>query len=805
MDVGDEGNVILDVKNVDGVVEGMYLKNLVAASSSCSTLSGSLRFVETSEVNQEDAANASILETPSETGTMIVINAVLDQLKDAQKQRALNPSPEESLVVKEECNKSPLSSGNTQDDKQDVSDTPPDDALLEAGSTHIAVNAVLKRLITGFWMENNEKTSQDETTQVEEEASESLGTDKIVEEKPDKVELSTSHALEETEAENHSSDEVSITSKEFIHSVKSINDDLQDKVKSFASFVFGTREEKADMFKSNEIKVQTAGDNHDEEGDSFRHPDQDVPVTCDEQQKISKEGDAASNGSDKDEHEFTRVESELFDEDMSADEIFATLNKIEAVTKNILDLPVFSVNNGCSADMEEEVLSREDEETGYRENDVTSCREEAIGCSTVDPPSVCSRNSRRDPPNLTTNTYEPLDENLLLMRKDNVTTSDTRDPPATTTDKFLSKLEFSFSETLPSAGVERLPRDPSEHGGSLELDSFSHDDEPGNASVTYYESASKAAAKGGQKEIVNQGLSAGNEGVALFFEPAKRDQLHAIMGKEPTSNDNKQNIPSIANCDLPAHNDIPNTNRTPAEPVGTSFPIDSRIVCRKTQDHRHLKEPEESNHMQCQKREPVKSKSGSPEMKVQVDSKQVKDLYQRPDFVSNIINEPESSRDAMVRQRLIQLNSRYLKLTSQSQTESDQVEFPLKSAHPMLKSARSCASQSQLSTSVELSKSNAQHTFREQQFTFDNLDTTTVSTPSLSIKGTDSGLSPSAAARHEHYKKQLFSVEKNGLRSLGSNDTSTCLSPSAAQRRLHYKEVLREQMAKQRHQVASKE
>jgi hypothetical protein len=764
-------------KRGDLNVEGLYLQDLVAASSSCSTLSASVRFAGDGEAikNQchqksEDLVSpAPLNKVPSDAGsTQSAINAILKRLRDDDEQDANNV--------------------NGQSDGNDGK------ATSETNSPHLPVNAVLKRLITGFWVENNEKTLQDSGTDKKKEECDEAPAARLKAEEVDGnyIDDVASNADVPVHEEKLTNDD--LPHEKSIIQQKSFNDDLHNRVKAFAAIVFGTKEEKTEMFKSNEIDVSV--DDIGEEGDSINVRSQEQKCNdmnededglesepLESHQPTETEVRAEPHALEQEEKstlsdDFSRVESLLFNEDMSTEEIFATLNEIEAVTKNILDLPVFSENGDYPFD-NEQAISREDEETSYRDD-------EEFKRSTLDPPSVCSRDSR-DPPYPASNTYEPIDENLLLLRKDNFSTPsvDTRDPPTTIPDKYQQRLEFSFSEAIPVAGFDGLPRDPSEHGGSLELDSFSQEDD--------YDRVQELQPFEGDN--IRRDLHQQSNATAPNKEMA-----------EPTATSL-----TVAHLRLQAGHDAANRER--AEPIGTSLPTIDRSgpFYRRPLLAKHLKRAEDSGVATIQRREPMEPESTQIPSKVnQATTLRAKDLYQRPEFLSKIVNEPESSRDAMIRQRLMQLNSRFHKLTSDhsdaSQSESTTlVDAQLEARYQKFTSQCS----GDVSSRLDQQKLNDQAIFREQRFTFDSIDlhqaTSTFGVPSFGIKGTDSGLSPSAAARHAHYKKQLCTAEKSRLHSQYSNDSGACLSTSAAQRRQHYKEVLKGQMARQGSQIVSQE
>jgi hypothetical protein len=749
-------------KRCDLNVEGLYLQDLVAVPSSCSTLSASVRFAEDGAINESHQNSkdvispASLAKVPSDAGTVqLEINAILKRLRDDDEKDANNVS-------------------HPSDDNDGK-------AACETDSPHLAVNAVLKRLITGFWMENNEKTLQDSGTEEKEKVCDepSAMTTKA-EEMGDKTIDNVACNTEIPVHEEKSINEDMTSHEKSIGQQKSFNDDLHNKVKAFAAIVFGTKEEKTEMFKSNEIDV--SADDIGEEGDSFNARSEEQKCNDTNGGEVGLENAPPESGQPTETEartltdDFSMVESLLFNEDMSTEEIFATLNEIEAVTKNILDLPVFSANGEGPFDIEH-TISREDDETNYRDD-------EEIKRSTIDPPSVCSRDSR-DPPNMCVNTYEPIDENLLLLRKDNLSTPspDIRDPPTTISDKYQPRSEISFPETMSAVSFDRLPRDPSEHGGSLESDSFSQEDESCDRDV-----------EDDKMHLTSRDLHQQSISTATIEELAAPTATSSI----------------VAHLRLNALN-APNRER--AEPVGTSSPmIDrSRAFYQRPLLAKRLKRAENSGIVNAQRRQLMEPESAPIPSKVNhATTVRAKDLYQRPEFLTKIVNEPESSRDAMMRQRLMQLNSRYHKLTSDrseaSQSESTTLlDSQLEARYQKFTSQRS----GDVSSRVNQPKLNDQAIFREQRFAYDSIDlqqaTLSSGVLSFGIKGTGSGLSPDAVARHAHYKKQLCAAEKGRLHSQCSNDSGGCLSTTAAERRQHYKEVLKEQMARQRSQVVTQE
>jgi hypothetical protein len=333
---------------------------------------------------------------------------------------------------------------------------------------------------------------------------------------------------------------------------------------------------------------------------------------------------------------------------------------------------------------------------------------------------------------------------------------DCRDPPTTIVDMYQPKLEFNFSETI--LVPERQPRDPSEHGGSLELDSFSLQDDD---------------------EDTNQ-------------------EFHAKVVSECVINEDQEHIPTLIS---PPEEVATYSYREPVEPVGAS----SFRLYQKPPIHKYLKQPAVTAVADVKWREPIEPKSTVPTTLYvnKIVPLQAKDLYQPPEFLKTLTNEPESSRDEMIRNRLMQLESRYQKLMSPcSETTHAEsytaIDKKLELRYQKLTSQCVDASSDDLTPKL-------QSIFRENRFTFDNVDLhQTTSLSSLGINA-GSGLSPHAVARHAHYKKQLFAAEKNCIQAQCSNDSGPCLSPSAVQRRQHYKEVLREQLARQGSQLVTQE
>lgn len=799
-------------KNEHGTIKSIDVGDLLAVSSSCSTLSASWiqHFIQDKEPMPQEAPRDN---------AEVAISAVINKLRDTQiaEQRS-RPTEGTATAASQAPEKTPTATKNTssckEDDDQltsmpevsldekdaraaafpDVGLTPmPEENQQEkeikqppsvTGSTQTPVNTVLKKLITGFLMQNKEKTT---TQHNDDENNDDNNDDVEGYEINDDVSLPSvfdEHAEEEEEGEQIAADlEMErllnqTLNEELFHGVKSINDDLQARVKSFAAIVFGTNKQGADDDdKSKEVNV-TSTQGKDGNDDSNRCNESMAPKTeSHSQQEV--EQDSPSNmipGSaeqDARPDDISPIENALFHDDMSAEEIFATLNEIEAVTKNILDLPVFHDNQ------DNQIMSREDEETNSRQE--ANCRS-----STIDPPSVCSRyicsgDSREDPPidkngDVIISTGDelltPQKEKVAVLssKNDNIPEAqhenlsmpapDSRDPPTTFSRKYQPRSEAINLDTIisPSA-VPQFPRDPSEHGGSGELDSFSQEEDSNNLQSNQLGSNKQDIVDRVKKHIIlNQGMSPQNK--LARAEPA--DPVVTI--------DRFQKINSTNVCQ---------------DPLIRKYLKKSQYNGADTKSQRP--DPMESD-LRALSITESQSITLSPRVN-KVTPLQAKDLYQRPDFLIKTVEEPESAREAMVRNRLLQLNSRCQELAAPSNTcPSPQIN------------------------SVDHSKSNTQPMIQDQRFTFDSVDlqhqTKPASSTPLSTKESLSSLSPGAAARRQHYKKQLFAAEKkNRIQPQHNNDTGPCLSASALQRRKHYMEVLKEKMHMERQslQIVSQE
>lgn len=552
-------------KKDDESVEGLYVEDLKAQSSSCSTLSASVRFAE--------------------------VHPISPTAPDCS-------APEKSATTQNECEEARAK------------------APSSAGTTQLAVNSILKKLITGFWQDNNQKSSQNSVS--------------MNEQSPNNREKLTEES-------------------------KSMFRELQERVKSLTV---------AEDPEANALETDPAKEPEDV----------DLDFDC-------------SN-------DFLHVERTLFDEDMSTNEIISALSEINSVTRSLLTKQVPAINP-----IPEHMPLIEEEPIRSR----------------IDPPSVCSR----DPPHLAINTDE-LRGDSLLLRNDHVS-PDSRDPPTTVPDmNYQNMSEFSFQDNILECAVpDRAPRDPSEHGGSIDMDSFSQVDE--SDSVPVYQS----------------------------------NPVEEVLAKYENTRTSTQNMVSSTSVKASLENNSKATT--------------TKILCQ---------QPDIRSAAVSQKLESQRA--------VEVTPLRAADLYQQPAFLTKAArDEPESSRDAMVRSRLMQLESRYQKLTSSEASPE--------------------AGRPQLSAPVVRLNPNTDSIFRKSQFSFDNVDLHRTTSISDTWKVKDNGpvLSQTAIQRREQYKKELF--DKARLKSQNSNNTAPCLSSTALERRKHYKEVLRRQMSEQASQVASQE
>ena len=336
---------------------------------------------------------------------------------------------------------------------------------------------------------------------------------------------------------------------------------------------------------------------------------------------------------------------------------------------------------------------------------------------------------------------------------------DSRDPPTTFSHKYQPRSEAINSDIIisPSA-VPQFPIDPSEHGGSGELDSFSQEEDSNNLQSNQLGSNKQDIVDRVRKHMMlNQGMSTQNK--LARAEPA--DPVVTI--------DRFQKMNSTNVCQ---------------DPLIRKYLKKSQDTGADTMSQRP--DPMESD-LRALSITESQSITLSPRVN-KVTPLRAKDLYQRPDFLIKTVEEPESAHEAMVRNRLLQLNSRCQELAG--------------------------ASNSSPINSVDHSKSNTQPIIQEQRFTFNSVDlqhqTKSASETPLSTKESLSSLSPGAAARRQHYKKQLCAAEKkkkNRIQPQHSNDNGPCLSASALQRRKHYMEVLKEKMHMERQslQIVSQE
>lgn len=801
-------------KNEHGTIRSIDVGDLLAVSSSFSTLSASFMQYITHDKEQTPQ------EVPAENDK-VAINTVLNELRDTQiaegrsslvqpgleetavsespppEENAVSPAPENTPTANSSnskgtpsCNEEEddqhtmpevsLDENNAQDGIPDVGLTPMPEETQQpsvTGSTQTPVNTVLKKLITGFWMENKERTTAQNNDEIEEEdeGNDDTSLPSVFDEQAEEEDGEHAVDVEMERLINQTLNE------ELFQGVKSINDDLQARVKSFAASVFGTKKQGADdddVIKSMEINVTSAQEKDDKDVSDSSNERMLSKTEGHWQQQVDQDGQSniipqtEENNARLD--DFSPIENGIFHDDMSAEEIFATLNEIEAVTKNILDLPVFHENQ------DNQTMSREDEET-------TSPQEANCRASTIDPPSVCSRDnfsrdSREDPPmNKNGDIIRSAGNELLAPQKENVavrspknedipepqhgdlsmSAPDSRDPPTTFPRKYQPRSKANNPDIILPSAIPHLPRDPSEYGGSSELDSFSKEEDSNN--LQHYQLGSN-----------------------------RQDIMDRV----------KQHI--ILNQDMSPQNKF--ARAEPAEPVCANDrfqKMNSTNVCLKPLITKYLKQSHDSvADYKSQRPDPMESdlrvlsitESESITLSPQVNKVtpiRAKDLYQRPDVLTKTDKESESTREAMVRNRLLQLNSRCQELASTNAT-----------------------SPSQHISSADQSQSNTQPVIREQRFTFDCVDlqhqTNSVSTTPTSTKESLSSLSPAAAARRQHYKKQLFAAEaekKNRIQQQHSNDTGPCLSASALQRRKHYMEMLREKMQSERQslQIVSQE
>ncbi|KAL3803508.1 hypothetical protein HJC23_014056 [Cyclotella cryptica] len=663
------------MKEKNDVVDGLYLNALeIPSSSSCSTLSESVRFAEL----HHDEVHASqrddgVISTPEKSSH-----------ETSQKHSSISYVYEEAPAVQVQS---------------------------EAGSTELAVNAILKRLIAGFWKENNDKSSQGAS------AKHSL------ERRPSSASLN--EAVESFSAKESASVEVKDEEEDNLNA-------LNQNTANGARDVPDERDVEENDVDSLPSRLGDTGECSETHGPSYNGESANEIATpestspeCRNSEDKEEVASVTSKLEDMDlgpnaSYDFAHEESALFDDDHSNND---ALSEVVTVARNI--------------------LAQRDLRPNDTAPDVSTLAEEKSIRSRMDPPSVCSR----DPPNLVTNTDELVEDDLLLLRK-NHSSPDSRDPPMTFSDKYQPKLEFMYPEPTPFSCAGRNPIDPSEHGGSLDLDSFSQEDIADVAHRYHF-------------QTINE--------VEVNYEP---------------ENPPRDVVPS--HCKVTAPCKDPPDLVTNSTPVTTTRKIDGGNATRARRNtlYRQPDILKKMNHgvgasqsMKPDPMAPVVVKPAPP---------RAEDLYQQPDILKSMLHEHESSRDKIVRQRLIQLESRYQKLTSPRNDSG-----------------------SQSITSESHQNSHAKSIFKKPHSNFDTVDlhkSISVSeVSSWNVRENGPGLSSSAIARHEHYKKELHAREKNSINPQSNNDVGTCLSPTAVQRRRHYKEVLKVQMAQQGSRLATQE
>ncbi|KAL7520812.1 hypothetical protein ACHAWX_005513 [Stephanocyclus meneghinianus] len=682
-------------KKKNNVVEGLYLNGLeTPSSSSCSTLSESVRFAEAHQHGVQKAdLDVGVSSTPEKSS-----NAIIEKCSSAQH--------EEYKVEHTEYEEAPTVQ-----------------VYPEVGSAELAVNVILKRLIAGFWKQNNDKSSQGSSTK------HSLET-KACSNRPN--ETAESFAVEvfaPGKVKTEETDLLNEPNESTASGIRDVPEEHHVQEKDVVS-VSSKQKETCELSECHEPEC------NQESVHQIMIPETSSPECQNPEDKeevasvTSKLGDMGLGLNQS--YDFLHEESTLFDDDHSVNN---NLSEIVSVARSILaqrDLPAINTTPAVSSSAEEENIR-----------------------SRLDPPSVSSR----DPPHLVTNIDELAEHGLLSLRKEH-SAPDRRDPPMTFSDKYQPRLEFMFPETSPYSCGGRNPIDPSEHGGSLDQDSFSQEDGTDGAQTSHFETINEVQVKDEQENLPRDDAPPQFNVTTSCIDPPDLESISA--------------------------------------PIMTTRKIEggrANIARRNTlyQQPDILKKIDLSGvASQSMKPDPmalVEVKATSPRADVLYQQpSRAEVLYQQPDILKSFVRDHESSRDKIVQQRLVQLESRYQRLTS---PHSD------------------ATSQSTTGTSKSDKNFHARSILRKSHLNFDTIDVhksfSVSEVSSWNIRETGPSLSSSAVARHERYKKELYAREKNSMNSQKKSDIGPCLSATAVQRRRHYKEVLRVQRAQQGSGLATQE